>query len=123
MPGIDSFEVPGSLEIPLTAQWIAESGNYAVILAAGFVVNGGIYRHEFVAETVLRGMMDVQLKTGVPILSAVLTPHNYHEHEDHHAFFMEHMKTKGSELSNACRKTLDNVKKLKPSGILSLERD
>jgi len=110
---VDSFEVPGSLEIPLTAQWLAETGNYAVILAAGFIVNGGIYRHEFVAQTVITGIMDVQLKTGVPILSAVLTPQNYHEHEDHHSFFMQHMKKKGTELANACHKTLENLQQIK----------
>ena len=48
---IDFFEVPGSLEIPLHALLLAESGRYAAIVAAGFVVNGGIYRHEFVAES------------------------------------------------------------------------
>src|SRR5712671_6597903 len=38
---IDFFEVPGSLEIPLHALLLAESGRYAAIVAAGFVVNGG----------------------------------------------------------------------------------
>jgi len=110
---IDTFDVPGALEIPLTAQWIAEAGQHHVILAAGFVVDGGIYRHDFVAETVISGMMDVQLKTGVPILSAVLTPHHFHEHDDHHAFFKTHMQTKGDELAYACLKTLENLKQLK----------
>lgn len=109
---IDSFDVPGSLEIPLTAQWLAETDKYAVILAAGFVVDGGIYRHDFVADAVIRGMMDVQLKTGIPILSAVLTPHSYHEHEDHHSFFKNHMTKKGTELANACLMTLDNQQKI-----------
>lgn len=71
---IDFFEVPGSLEIPLHALLLAESGSYAAIVAAGFVVNGGIYRHEFVAEAVISGLMRVQLDTKVPVISAVLTP-------------------------------------------------
>ncbi len=107
---IENFEFPGALEIPLTAQWIAEAGKHDVILAAGLVVDGGIYRHDFVAETVISSMMDVQLKTGVPILSAVLTPHHFHEHNEHHSFFKNHMQTKGNELANACLKTLDNLK-------------
>jgi len=78
---IDFFEVPGSLEIPLHALLLAESGRYAAIVAAGFVVNGGIYRHEFVAEAVISGLMRVQLDTKVPVISAVLTPQNFHEHE------------------------------------------
>src|ERR1700736_4732933 len=71
---IDFFDVPGSLEIPLHALLLAESGRYAAIAAAGFVVNGGIYRHEFVADAVIQGLMRVQLDTKVPVISAVLTP-------------------------------------------------
>ncbi len=43
---IDLYEVPGSLEIPLQAQLLAKTGKYAVIVAAGLIVNGGIYSHE-----------------------------------------------------------------------------
>src|SRR6266481_4618928 len=60
---IDVFEVPGAFEIPLQAQLLAKSGGYAAIVAAGFVVDGGIYRHEFVADAVIAGLMRVQLKT------------------------------------------------------------
>jgi len=63
-----TFEVPGSLEIPLHALLLAESGRYAAIVAAGFVVNGGIYRHEFVADAVIQGLMRVQLDTKVPVI-------------------------------------------------------
>ena len=80
---IDFFEVPGSLEIPLQAKLLAKTGRYAVIVAAGFVINGGIYRHDFVAATVIDAMMQIQLDTEVPILSVVLTPHHFHEHEEH----------------------------------------
>src|SRR4051812_44006973 len=50
---IDIIEVPGSFEIPLQAQILAKTGRYAAVVAAGFVVDGGIYRHEFVAEAVV----------------------------------------------------------------------
>ena len=71
-------EVPGSFEIRCTrAQLLANSGRYAAIVAAGFVVDGGIYRHEFVAEAVIGGLMRVQLETGVPVISAVLTPQQF----------------------------------------------
>src|SRR5215469_11480722 len=49
---IDFFEVPGAFEIPLQAKLLAKSERYAAIVAAGFVVDGGIYRHEFVADAV-----------------------------------------------------------------------
>src|SRR3954469_1084839 len=74
LPQIDLFEVPGSFEIPLHAQILAKTRRYTAIVAAGLVVDGGIYRHEFVADTVIKALMDVQLRTEVPIFSAVLTP-------------------------------------------------
>jgi len=103
---VDIFDVPGALEIPLHAKLVAETGRYDAILGVAFVVNGGIYRHDFVAGTVLDGMMTVQLQTNVPVLSAVLTPHNFHESEEHHRFFFEHFKVKGQEAANAAHQIL-----------------
>src|SRR4029077_6566596 len=54
---IDFFEVPGAFEIPFQAKLLATSGRYAAIVAAGFVVDGGIYRHEFVADAVIAALM------------------------------------------------------------------
>src|SRR5664279_6046165 len=76
---VDVFEVPGSFEIPLHAQILAKTRRYTAIVAAGLVVDGGIYRHEFVSDTVIKALMDVQLRTEVPIFSAVLTPQQFHE--------------------------------------------
>jgi 6,7-dimethyl-8-ribityllumazine synthase len=100
---IDFFAVPGSLEIPLMAKRLAMSGKYAAVCCSGFVVDGGIYRHEFVANAVLNGIVQASLETGVPILSAVLTPHQFQEHNAAHAeFFTRHLLTKGRELAGAC---------------------
>jgi 6,7-dimethyl-8-ribityllumazine synthase len=74
---IDVFEVPGAFEIPLQAKMLARTGRYAAVVASGFVVDGGIYRHEFVADAVISGLMRVQLETDVPVISAVLTPQRY----------------------------------------------
>jgi 6,7-dimethyl-8-ribityllumazine synthase len=109
---IDFFEVPGSLEIPLQAKLLAKTSRYTVIVAAGLIVDGGIYRHEFVAGTVLDAMMRIQLDTEVPIISLVLTPQHFHEHEAHHQFFYEHFKVKGAEAAVACVKTLQNLKSI-----------
>ena len=106
---IELFEVPGSLEIPLQAKLLAKSGNYALIVAAGLIVDGGIYRHDFVAATVLDAMMQIQLETEVPILSVVLTPHQFQETETHEAFFREHFKIKGREAAQACLQTMSNL--------------
>ena len=99
---IDYFVVPGSLEIPLKAKRLAQTGKYAAICASGLVVDGGIYRHEFVAQAVLSGIVQVGLETNVPVLSAVLTPQQFHEHETHVSFFKGHMLEKGKELAHAC---------------------
>jgi 6,7-dimethyl-8-ribityllumazine synthase len=106
---VDSYEVPGSLEIPLKAQRLARTGRYSVIVALGFVVDGGIYRHEFVASAVIDGIMRVMLDTGVPILSVVLTPHHFHEHATHQQFFRDHFRSKGLEAAEACATTLRDL--------------
>lgn len=98
---VDYFVVPGSLEIPLKAKRLAQTGRYGAICASGLVVDGGIYRHEFVAQAVISGIVQVGLETDVPVLSAVLTPQQFHEHETHIHFFQTHMQEKGRELANA----------------------
>lgn len=109
---ISVFDVPGSLEIPLQCKLLANSGDYALIVAAGLIVDGGIYRHDFVAATVLNAMMQVQLETAVPILSVVLTPHHFSGDQAHHDFFFEHFKHKGEEAGRACIQTLENLARL-----------
>lgn len=109
---IDRFETPGAFEIPLHAQTLAKTGRYAAIVAAGLVVDGGIYRHDFVASTVISGLMQVQLATEVPVFSVVLTPHHFHEHDIHQTFFREHFLIKGAEAAQACATTLSSLAKL-----------
>jgi 6,7-dimethyl-8-ribityllumazine synthase len=109
---LDEFEVPGAFEIPLHAQRLARSGRYDAIIACGLVVNGGIYRHEFVAAAVIDGLMRVQLDTGTPVFTAVLTPRDFHAHEEHHAFFAAHFVKKGAEVASACLQTLASLRAL-----------
>jgi 6,7-dimethyl-8-ribityllumazine synthase len=109
---IDLFRVPGAFEIPLHAQRLAASGQYAAIVGAGFVIDGGIYRHDFVAEAVISGLMRVQLDQDVPVISAVLTPHHFHSHEEHASFFAEHFAVKGVEAARACAQTINSLARL-----------
>ena len=109
---IDLFEVPGAFEIPLHAQILAKTGRYRAVVCAGFVVDGGIYRHEFVAGAVIDGLMRVQLETEVPVFSAVLTPQHFHEHDDHRKFFESHFVIKGAEVARACARTLDALARI-----------
>ena len=109
---VDVFEVPGSFEIPLHAQVLAKTRRYTAIVAAGLVVDGGIYRHDFVAEAVIDGLMQVQLATDVPVLSVVLTPHHFHEHDVHQRFFHAHFHTKGAEAARALNATLAGLREI-----------
>ena len=52
---ITAFDVPGAFEMPLLARDLAKTGRYASIAAAALVVDGGIYRHDFVAQAVVNG--------------------------------------------------------------------
>lgn len=103
---IELFEVPGAFELPLHTRLVADSGRFDAVVAAGFVVDGGIYRHEFVADAVISGLMRVQLDSGVPVFSSVLTPQQFHESATHVEFFRDHMIEKGREVAVACLRTL-----------------
>jgi 6,7-dimethyl-8-ribityllumazine synthase len=110
---VDCFEVPGAFEIPLHVKLLAKTGRYAAVVAAGFVVDGGIYRHEFVASSVIDALMRVQMETEVPVISAVLTPQAFHEHDSHKKFFSEHFVVKGEEAARACAAAISGIRQLR----------
>ncbi|WBU53285.1 6,7-dimethyl-8-ribityllumazine synthase [Paracoccus sp. SCSIO 75233] len=98
---VDVFDVPGAFEMPLLAQKLAGTGKYDAIAAAALVVDGGIYRHDFVAQAVVSGLMEAGLKTGVPVLSVSLTPHHFQPTQAHQGFFAAHFVEKGREAADA----------------------
>lgn len=65
--------VPGALEIPLVLQTMAQSGRYDALVALGAVIRGETYHFEVVSNDACRGVMDVQLETGVPVANGILT--------------------------------------------------
>ena len=101
MDQVDIFDTPGAFEMPLLARDLAQTGRYAAVVAAAFVVDGGIYRHDFVAQAVVDGLMRAGLDTGVPVLSVSLTPHQYQETDHHTAIFRAHFVEKGREAARA----------------------
>ena len=109
---IDVLDVPGAFEIPLHAKRLALSGRYAAVVGCALVVDGGIYRHEFVATTVVNALMTLQLETGIPMLSAVLTPHHFHEHAEHRKYFHRHFAVKGTEAAQACVATVEGLRRV-----------
>ena len=107
---IDVFDVPGAFEIPLHVQRLAASGRYAAVVGSALVVDGGVYRHDFVAASVVQALMDVQLRTGVPVISAVQAPHHFHEHVEHRRFLQQHFAAKGQEAAQACLLTVAGLR-------------
>lgn len=98
---VDVFDVPGAFEMPLLARDLAETGRYAAVAAAALVVDGGIYRHDFVAQAVVDGLMRAGLDSGVPVLSVSLTPHHFQETDHHKAIYRDHFVEKGREAARA----------------------
>ncbi|GHC28853.1 6,7-dimethyl-8-ribityllumazine synthase [Gemmobacter caeni] len=109
IPGaeVETFDVPGAFEMPLAAKKLAQTGHFNAVVAAAFVVDGGIYRHDFVAGAVVTGLMNVGLETGVPCLSVSLTPHNYQPVDVLTDFYRDHFVKKGAEAASAVRQLLD----------------
>ena len=65
--------VPGALEIPLVLQTMAQSKRYHALIALGAVIRGETYHFEVVANDSCRALMEVQLRSGVPIANGILT--------------------------------------------------
>ena len=73
--GVESsvVSVPGALEIPVTLQWMAQSGRFDALAAVGVVIRGETHHFEIVANESARGVMDVSLECGLPIANGILT--------------------------------------------------
>jgi len=70
---IDEILVPGAFEIPLTARLAARSGRYAAVICLGAVIRGATPHFDYVAGECARGVREVGLDTGVPVIFGVLT--------------------------------------------------
>jgi len=109
---VDVFEVPGAFELPLASRDLAATGRYAAVIAAALVVDGGIYRHDFVASAVVDGLMRAGLDTNIPVLSVSLTPHHFQETEHHKAIFTTHFIEKGREAARAARMIVETRRRI-----------
>jgi 6,7-dimethyl-8-ribityllumazine synthase len=71
--GMEVHEVPGAFELPLAAQYCAESGRYAGVACLGAVIRGETDHYDYVCAESSRGIARVSLDTGVPCSFGVLT--------------------------------------------------
>jgi 6,7-dimethyl-8-ribityllumazine synthase len=70
---VEVFDVPGAFELPLAASYAAASGRFAGVACLGAVIRGETDHYDYVCAEVARGVMRVQLDTGVPCAFGVLT--------------------------------------------------
>jgi 6,7-dimethyl-8-ribityllumazine synthase len=70
---IDVAWTPGSFEIPLIAKKMAESGRYDAIICLGAVIRGGTPHFDYIAAEVSKGIANVSLGTGLPVILGVIT--------------------------------------------------
>jgi 6,7-dimethyl-8-ribityllumazine synthase len=73
---IDIAWVPGAFEIPIIAQKFAESGKYDAVICLGSVIRGATSHYDYVCNEASKGIAQVGLKTGIPVLFGVLTTEN-----------------------------------------------
>ncbi len=70
---VDVVRVPGSLEVPLAARTLAQSGKYDAVICLGAVIRGETTHFEYVAQGAARGIADISRDTGMPVIFGVLT--------------------------------------------------
>lgn len=70
---IEVARVPGAFEIPLLAQKMARSGGYDAVICLGAVIRGATSHYELVAGEAAKGIAQVSMETGVPVIFGVLT--------------------------------------------------
>ena len=70
---VEIFKVPGSFEIPLTAQKVAQSGRFDALICIGTVIRGDTPHFDFVAGEATKGVSNVAMQTGIPVLYGIVT--------------------------------------------------
>lgn len=70
---VDVIRVPGSFEVPLIAQKLAESQKYAAVICLGCIIRGETDHYDHVAGAATNGVLNAGLKTGIPVIYGVLT--------------------------------------------------
>jgi len=105
---VSVVRVPGSLEIPLAAQRLAQTG-YDAVVAIGAVIKGGTDHYEHVASRSIAGIASVSLSTGTPVGNAILTVTEFEHARDRS---MPGSANKGYEAAMAVLVLLDVLEKI-----------
>ena len=70
---VEIFKVPGSFELPLTAQKVAAGGKFDAVICIGVVIRGETPHFDYVAGEAAKGTANAMSKTGVPVMFGVVT--------------------------------------------------
>ena len=104
---IDIVKVPGAFEIPVIAQKFAQTKKYNAIITLGAVIKGSTSHYDYVCAEVSKGVAQVSLQTGVPVIFGVLTTDNIEQ-------AIERAGTKaGNKGSDAAKAAIEMVNLLK----------
>ena len=98
--------VPGTFELPLGTQWMLENGEVHGIVAIGSVIQGETRHFDFVCDGATKGLMDVGLKYGKPVIFCVLTDNTMQQSIDRSG---GKLGNKGVECAVACLKMVDKM--------------
>ena len=102
---------PGSFEIPMIADGLARSGQFAAVLCLGAVVQGETLHHKYINTEVSRAIMEIGIDTGIPVLFGVLTCRNMEQALDRAG---GKAGNKGSEAALAALEMVGLLQKLNP---------
>lgn len=103
---IKVVNVPGAIEIPLTAKLLANTKMYAVIIALGAIIQGDTDHYNYVCQQVSYGCQKVMLDLNIPVIFGVLTTKNLKQAYHRISYQKEH---KGVEAAHAAIKMLDVI--------------
>lgn len=106
---IDVVWVPGSWELPVVAQKLAQSGRYQALIALGALIRGETAHFEYIANQVSAGLTQVSLATGLPIAFGVLTTNDLEQALDRVGGKSGH---KGAEAASAAIEMANLVRNL-----------
>lgn len=73
---VDVYWVPGAFEMPLVAKKLSNSGKYDAVICLGTVIRGSTTHYELVSAEVAKGIAQVSLASGIPVIFGVLTTEN-----------------------------------------------
>lgn len=107
---ITSVWVPGAFEIPTAAKQMAQSGKYDAVICLGAVIRGATSHYDYVCNEVSKGIAQISLETGIPVMFGVVTTENIEQAVERAG---TKAGNKGYDVAVSAIEMVDLLKKLK----------